>query len=47
MGLLERLTARLHDSGGPYECADCGRRLETQRQACPDCGCYTIDRHEW
>lgn len=30
-----------------YECQDCGTTLEVQRQACPECGGYHIERTEW
>lgn len=31
----------------PYECQACGARFATQRQVCPTCGSYTIERTEW
>ncbi|MCU4740176.1 hypothetical protein OB955_02945 [Halobacteria archaeon AArc-m2/3/4] len=29
---------------GLYECGSCGRNFEYNRQLCPDCGCYRIER---
>jgi rRNA maturation endonuclease Nob1 len=31
----------------PYECQTCGARFNTQRQVCPACGGYTIERTDW
>jgi rRNA maturation endonuclease Nob1 len=31
----------------PFECRGCGTTFSEQRQVCPDCGSYTIDRREW
>jgi rRNA maturation endonuclease Nob1 len=31
----------------PYECRTCGARFELQRQVCPECGGYTLDRLDW
>jgi ribosomal protein L37E len=31
----------------PYECQVCGTRFDTQRQVCPACGSYTIERIDW
>ncbi|WP_254767673.1 hypothetical protein [Salinilacihabitans rarus] len=29
---------------GPYECANCGRRFELNRQSCTGCQSYRIER---
>lgn len=31
----------------PYECQGCGARFAAQRQVCPACGSYTIERTDW
>jgi rRNA maturation endonuclease Nob1 len=31
----------------PYECQACGARFDAQRQVCPACGGYTIERTDW
>jgi rRNA maturation endonuclease Nob1 len=31
----------------PYECQGCGARFDSQRQVCPACGSYTIERTDW
>lgn len=31
----------------PYECQGCGARFGSQRQVCPTCGGYTIERTDW
>ena len=30
-----------------YECKDCGASFDLDRQTCPDCGGFTIDRIDW
>ena len=48
--VLERLKrlARSDDDGGTeYECKGCERGFEMQRQVCPDCGGYRIERADW
>lgn len=30
-----------------YECKDCGTSFDLDRQTCPDCGGFTIDRIDW
>jgi len=36
------------DSGGiEYECHSCGTRFEVQRQVCPECEGFHIDRTDW
>ncbi|USZ68704.1 hypothetical protein NGM10_02945 [Halorussus salilacus] len=32
---------------GVYECEDCGARFDLDRQRCPDCEGYSIDRVDW
>jgi rRNA maturation endonuclease Nob1 len=31
----------------PYECQACCARFDAQRQVCPTCGSYTIERTDW
>jgi rRNA maturation endonuclease Nob1 len=31
----------------PYACQTCGVRFDSQRQVCPACGGYTIERTDW
>jgi rRNA maturation endonuclease Nob1 len=31
----------------PYACQTCGARFDSQRQVCPACGGYTIERTDW
>jgi predicted amidophosphoribosyltransferase len=38
----------IHSPGpSPYECQGCTARFDTQRQVCPACGSYTIERIDW
>ncbi len=30
-----------------YKCTSCGARFELQRQACPECSGYSIERCSW
>jgi rRNA maturation endonuclease Nob1 len=30
-----------------YECLDCGACFRVQRQVCPECGGYSIERTDW
>jgi rRNA maturation endonuclease Nob1 len=31
----------------PYACQACCARFDAQRQVCPTCGSYTIERTDW
>lgn len=35
------------DAEGVYECEGCGATFSLDRQTCPDCGGYAIDRADW
>lgn len=35
------------DPVGTYECKSCGAAFDLDRQTCPDCGGFTIDRVDW
>jgi rRNA maturation endonuclease Nob1 len=51
MGVLSQvrvaLTTADRDEFRSYECKSCGGRFKFQRQVCPDCGGYTLDRIDW
>lgn len=48
MSLSNRLQRFLEDGGGqPYECGNCGRQFELNRQACPGCGSYLVARRQY
>lgn len=40
MSVFERLKRLVSgpESGVVFECADCGERIEADREQCPDCG---------
>jgi hypothetical protein len=44
---LKRLAGRTGKSEPEYVCQDCGTGFEVQRQVCPSCEGYYIDRREW
>jgi predicted RNA-binding Zn-ribbon protein involved in translation (DUF1610 family) len=54
--MLQQLRELVRGQRGPlaereqelrYECQDCGATLDAQRQECPECGGYHIERAEW
>jgi len=47
--VFERLKgfADAGDTDAGFECQGCGTSLEAQRQVCPECGGYHIDRADW
>jgi rRNA maturation endonuclease Nob1 len=51
MSTLSRVRAAFtmstEDERHPYECTNCGARFALQRQVCPECGGYSLDRTEW
>ncbi|WP_202614417.1 hypothetical protein [Halostella litorea] len=51
MSLVRRLRRMVRadrpDAQRPYQCLSCGQRFELQRQTCPQCGCYRIERTAW
>jgi rRNA maturation endonuclease Nob1 len=40
-------TTSTEDERHPYECTNCGAQFALQRQVCPECGGYSLDRTEW
>ena len=45
-----RRVLKLFDDGDTeehYECASCGREFELNRQVCPHCGSYRIERSSY
>ncbi|MFC7080694.1 hypothetical protein [Halorussus caseinilyticus] len=44
---LARVVCADADSEETYECKDCGAAFPLDRQTCPDCGGYVIDRIDW
>ncbi|WP_162991529.1 hypothetical protein [Halostella salina] len=52
MRLVERLRRIVGDStdgsdSQPYQCLNCGESFQLQRQRCPTCGGYRIERAAW
>jgi hypothetical protein len=51
MDILTPLTQYLPSAHSPdqspYECQSCCTRFDSQRQVCPACGGYTIERIHW
>jgi rRNA maturation endonuclease Nob1 len=51
MDIVTTLRQQLHGTRttgpAPYECQACCARFDAQRQVCPDCGSYTIERTDW
>ena len=50
MGLTDKLARVVRADADPeraYECKDCGTQFCLDRQSCPNCGGYTIDRTDW
>jgi rRNA maturation endonuclease Nob1 len=48
IGALKQYVSPTRSSDpSPYECQVCGARFDTQRQVCPACGGYTIERTDW
>ena len=45
--LKEQLPGTQSPVPSPYECQGCGARFDAQRQVCPACGSYTIERTDW
>ncbi len=35
------------ESGSTYECGNCGREFDLDRQVCPRCGSYRIQRSSY
>lgn len=48
IGALKQYVASTRSPApSPYECQHCGARFDAQRQVCPACGSYTIERTDW
>lgn len=45
--LKQHLPATHAPASFPYECYGCSTRFPSQRQVCPVCGSYTIERTDW
>lgn len=46
MGILERVADRFQQEASerPYECLQCGVRLDVEYYVCPSCGSFSVDR---
>jgi rRNA maturation endonuclease Nob1 len=45
--LRQHLPVTRSTGPSPYECQACSVRFDAQRQVCPACGSYTIERTDW
>jgi rRNA maturation endonuclease Nob1 len=45
--LTQHVSPMRSPAPSPYECQGCGARFDSQRQVCPACGSYTIERTDW
>jgi hypothetical protein len=45
--LRQQLSITRSTGPAPYACQACCTRFDAQRQVCPACGSYTIERTEW
>jgi rRNA maturation endonuclease Nob1 len=45
--LTQYVSSTRSSEPSPYECLACGARFDSQRQVCPACGSYTIERTDW
>ena len=44
---LRTVFAAGNQEKAPYECLGCGTCFTMQRQVCPECGSYSIERTDW